>query len=415
MNMRHHPLSRFAAAAGLLASASLAFAQAPAEPPPAPPGQAAAPAKPPESPADPVKAAIGSCVEFLLKAQEGGDGDAKAEWPYEGVYRVAGKIPIGYRIGGTSIVASALIQAPGYAQDDSRKESVARAVKFVTTALHERLMNPDYDGGYDVRGWGYTYALHFLLTLKSTGAIENLPEELRKSVDEHIPWCIDAIQQTEINQAGGWNYARAPGKNAVSPQSPFMTGPTLQALFEAKRQGFEVDAEVVERGLKSLERGRAESGSVSYSGDSSRRGEKIPGAVGRMLASEITLYLAGRSDLSRVRGALDAFLVHWDWLDQRRAKKGTHEGPYAIAPYYFYYAHSQAAQAIELLPAADRAEYRRRLYDLLFSVRLEDGTWNDRVFPRTANYGTSQALMVFVMPQMPRPARWNPPADDKTP
>jgi hypothetical protein len=186
-----------------------------------------------------------------------------------------------------------------------------------------------------------------------------------------------------------------------------MTGPTLQALFEARAQGFEVDGEVVERGLRTLERARSATGSVSYSGDAARRAEPVPGSVGRMLVSEITLTLAGRSDVSRVRGALDAFLVHWEWLEARRAKPGTHAAPYGVAPYYFYYAHEQAARAIEMLPRRDRAEYRRRLHDRLFSVRLENGSWNDRVFDRTANYGTSQALLCLLGPHLPAPAKWS--------
>lgn len=185
----------------------------------------------------------------------------------------------------------------------------------------------------------------------------------------------------------------------------------MLALFEARGQGFEVDAAVVERGLKALERGRSAAGSVSYAGAAAKRPEPVPGSVGRMLVSEITLMLAGRSDEARVRGALDAFLVHWEWLEKRRAKPGTHEGPYGVAPYYFFYAHAMAAEAIEMLPERDRAEYRRQLHDKLFAVRLENGTWNDRVFPRTANYGTSQTLMCLVAPGMPRPAGWKLPAD----
>jgi hypothetical protein len=353
----------------------------------------------------------------LLGCQEAGPGsETKSEWPYEGVYRVGGKIPIGYRIGGTSITSTALIKAPGFGTDKARQDAVARALEFVVTQLHNGLMNPDYQGGYDVRGWGYTYALQFLLTLRSTNSTGLMPEALQPKIEEHIRWCIDAIQQTEIAKVGGWNYARGQGKETVSPPSPFMTSPTLLALFEARTQGFEVNTEVVERGLKALERARADSGSIAYSGDAqSRRPEQVPGAVGRMLASEIALFLAGRSELMRVRGALDAFLVHWEWLDKRRAQPGTHIGPYSIAPYYFYYAHQQAAQAIELLPKGDRAEYRRRLLERLFSVRLENGTWNDRIFDRTANYGTAQALMVLIMPTLPEPARWNPPADAPAP
>lgn len=366
----------------------------------------------PDQAADPVQAAIARCIEFLVSCQEAGDGATeKAEWPYEGVYRVRGRIPIGYRIGGTSITSIALMAAPGFDRDPRRQEAVQRAVTFVLGALHEDLMNPDYQGGYDVRGWGYTYALQFLLNLKSSGAIAGLPKDQQDKVEENIRWCIDAIQATEINQVGGWNYARAQGKEAVSPPSPFMTSPTLTALFDARRQGYAVDEAVVERGLQALERGREESGSYVYSGNARpQRPEKIPGAVGRMLASEIALHLAGRSDVSRIRGALDSFLLHWDWLDKRRAKNGTHEGPYQIAPYYFYYAHAYAAQAIEFLPKADRAEYRRKLLDKLWSVRLENGTWNDRVFERTANYGTSQALLALVAPNLPEPARWKSPA-----
>jgi hypothetical protein len=388
-----------------LLAAALSTSLAARQPDPAP----VAPVSP-APPIDPVPAAIDRCVEFLLSAQEGGQGDSRAEWPYEGVYRVGGRIPIGYRIGGTSIVAAALLCTPGYDADEPRQAAVARALKYVRTALHEPLMDPDYEGGYDVRGWGYTYALHFLLALKSAGELKAVPDELRASTEAEIRWCIDAIQQTEIAEAGGWNYARGKGKAAVSPPSPFMTGPTLMALFDAAAQGFAVDPAVIDRGLKALERGRAPSGSVAYAGKAREpRPEPIPGSVGRMLATETALYLAGRSDVSRIRGALDAFLVHWEWLDQRRAKKGTHEGPYGVAPYYFYYAHAQAARAITFLPTNDRAEYRRRLLERLFEVRLEDGLWNDRVFPRTANYGTSQALLVLLMPTLPKPSRWSPP------
>lgn len=375
------------------------------------PPQAASPAAPADVFAR-ATAAIPKCVEFLLSVQE---GDPKAEWPYEGVYRVDGRIPIGYRIGGTAIASIALIRAPGFETDGARREAVARAAGFVIAGLDQPLMSPDYDGGYDVRGWGYTYALDLLLTLKSTGAEKALADDARAKIDDKVRWCVDAIQRTEIAQVGGWNYARASGKGKVSPPSPFMTGPTVQALFEARRQGFAVDPAVVERGLATLERGRSPTGSVSYSGDAAKRPEPVPGSVGRMLVTELTLLHAGRSDVARVRGALDAFLVHWEWLDARRAKPGTHVKPYGVAPYYFYYAHLQAAEAIEALPERDRKEYRRRLYEKLFSVQLDNGTWNDRVFARTANYGTAQALLCLLAPTLPPPARWETPSAPPAP
>lgn len=129
-----------------------------------------------------------------------------------------------------------------------------------------------------------------------------------------------------------------------------------------------------------------------------------------MLAVESTLLLAGPSDVARVRSALDAFFAHTERLNERRAKPRTHEPPFGVAPYYFYFAHHAAAQAIELLPERDRPEHRGPLRERLFSVRLEDGSWNDRVFPRPANYGTACALMALAMPATSRPAGWPPPA-----
>lgn len=359
--------------------------------------------------------AVAKCIEFLLARQEDLDKgekaapEGKAEWPYQGVYRVGGQIPIGYRIGGTAIVATCLLRAPEYDKDPKRQESVARAVKFVCEQSKHPLMSADaYDGAYDVRGWGYSYALAFLLELKSVKAVPAEPKETAERVEATIKWAIDALTKTEIPKVGGWNYARPPGKENPAPASPFMTGPTLQALFEARRQGYAVDRGVIDRALAALERCRGSTGSFLYSAQEpppADRPEPIPGAVGRMLVGEVVLNLGGKSDVARVRAAIDAFIVHWEWLDKRRGKSGTHVPPYGVAPYYFFYAHYYAAQAIEMLPRRDRDEYRRRLGDLLFSVRAEDGSWNDRVFPRTANYGTSIAAMCLLMPDTPAPAR----------
>ncbi|MCA9298007.1 MAG: hypothetical protein KDA28_03015, partial [Phycisphaerales bacterium] len=100
------------------------------------------------------------------------------------------------------------------------------------------------------------------------------------------------------------------------------------------------------------------------------------------------------------------FIVHWEWLEKRRKQNGTHIPPYSVAPYYFMYAHYHAAQAIECLPERERAEYRRRVNDLLASVRDENGTWNDRVFERTANYSTAMAVMAIGMPEIGLPPRY---------
>ncbi|MGI9014124.1 MAG: hypothetical protein ACR2GY_07730 [Phycisphaerales bacterium] len=333
-------------------------------------------------------------VERILQLQE---GDAHAEWPYEGVYRVPEEgqrgavIPIGYRVGGTAICATALMHSPGYADDIKRVEAVERAARFIIDQTQHPLMAfEEIISNYDVRGWGYTYGVQFLLQYQH----EDWEEEILAAIE----FCLKGIAATEIPENGGWNYARRGGFDQPGPMSPFMTAPTVQTLLLAKTKGFEVDDAMIERGLDALELARTESGGYVYSGTAGpRANDLVPGSIGRMVCAEATLFMAGRSSASDVRGAVDAFFVHWDWLDKRRAQTGTHVAPYGVAPYYFYFAHYYAAQAIELLPEPERAEYRRRLREVLLRNRLEDGSWNDRVFARSASYGTAMSIMALMM------------------
>lgn len=345
--------------------------------------------------------AIDGGVRIILEMQEGESDD---QWPYQGVYRVGGEIPIGYRVGGTGIAASALILAPGYDDDPDRRRAVYRATEFIVSAIDHPLMAHQFEAGYDVRGWGYAYGLDYLLRLKR---LDRAPDDLGDRIEAAIRFYIDGIEATVIPENGGWNYARRAGFSKPGRPSPFMTAPTLQALFAAVAQGYRVNEDMITSGLDALEGARTPSGAIMYAGhEGESSNESVPGSVGRMLVAESTLFLAERSNRERVRGAIDAFIVHWQWLDKRRAQTGTHVRPYSIAPYYFYYAHYYAAMAVELLPPRERAEYRRRINDLLFANQLDDGSWNDRVFPRSANYGTAMAIQALMMPEREPPARW---------
>jgi len=411
----------------------LSFAQGttPKKPARAKPAAPAEPVHPKDlkavSPKD-VDDAIRRGVELILARQESLDETraTKPEWPYEGVYRVnVGKemrIPIGYRIGGTSIVAMSLIDAldrTATKTEESERASskdieaaIERALGFVLEKLEDPLMSTDFEKGYDVRGWGHAYGLAFLLRLREA---QRVPAEYRERVDAKVRDLVAILATTQIGSHGGWNYSRPGGDD--SSASTFMTAPTLQILFEAKRQNEAVDGATIERGLKTLEDARLATGAFQYGTDpDSKNGkgfEDVPGSTGRSPVCETTLYLAGRGSVERIRTSLDQFFEHWRWLEQRRKQTGTHVPPYYIAPYYFFYAHRYAAQAIEFLPEAERADYRKKLYELLWYVREEDGGWNDRVFPRSESFGTAMTITALREPFARRPATWTPPAPSK--
>ncbi|MSR70247.1 MAG: hypothetical protein EXS17_07875 [Phycisphaerales bacterium] len=347
--------------------------------------------------------AVQEALDRVVSMQEGPN---TGEWPYEGVYRVGGKIPYAYRVGGTSIVAESLIRAPGYAESDARKAAVRRATEFVCTSITEPLLQVStYQGGYDVRAWASCYGARFLLALAQYKVI---PVGLESQVATALAWYIDSLQRFEIPVTGGWNYARDAGAETPSATSGFMTPVCLQTLYEAKAQGHAVDAGIVARAITALERCRTEDGNVSYSATKQARIEPkmIPGAIGRMVATETALYLAGRSDTQKIKRAVEDFVQYWGELEKRRAKNGTHLAPYGVAPYYFWFAHYHAAQAIELLPSSERAALRAQLNARLWQTRSSEGTWNDRVFPRSAAYGSAMAAMSVTMPESFAPAMW---------
>ncbi len=367
-------------------------------------------------------AAVARGAGHLLLMQERAEGQPEtvspSEWPYEGVYRAGGKIPIGYRVGGTAIVVTALVRAPGYDADAKRVGAVAEGTQFICEQIAHPLMSfEDYDAGYDVRGWGYTYGLLCLCELHEQ---RRIPAGQEKQVARAMDFYVQAIEQTQIPQVGGWNYARPAGKDKPAAPSTFMTPSTVQALFAAKRCGLTVKDETVAKALAFMESSTAatgdNAGSVTYAGPANaKRPEAIPGAVGRMCVTEATLAMAGKSSEARLTRAVEAFVTHWDELDKRRQKSGTHEGTYSVAPYYFMFAHHSASQAIAMLPSQGSAAMAKRtaLQDkcnaLLFRVQAADGSWNDRVFKRSAGYGTAMAMLSIGGPAT---WAWQPAADD---
>src|SRR5262249_10245730 len=73
----------------------------------------------------------GAVAEVVKMQEDGGAG------PYEGVYRVAKDIPVGYRVGGPALVAGPLLYAaPAH---KSARKAVERGLAFVLKELDHPL------------------------------------------------------------------------------------------------------------------------------------------------------------------------------------------------------------------------------------------------------------------------------------
>lgn len=344
-------------------------------------------------------ALIKTAVGELLKMQEP-DGD----WPYEGVYRVAGQIPVGYRIGGTALVCEALLHG-AEAGDREARAAMRRGVGFIVKKLDDPLMTPSTRDAYDVRVWGHAYALDLFCQLRAGRRMG----VHGRAIERWIPKLVAALIEEEL-PGGGWNYANR------RQHAPFVTAPVVQALLLARSQGEAVPDDILKRSRKVLEGSRLKSGAFVYSGTTRGArdpdGEKtvLPGAIARSPVSETTLTLLGGGSIEAVRASLAAFHEHWGELEKRRKKTGTHVPPYGVAPYYFYYGHRYAAQAIEALPPEERAAQRDRLLEVILRTRDADGTWNDRVFERSRNFGTAMVVLALLGDRPMLPQRWIAPA-----
>src|SRR5262245_51497493 len=332
-------------------------------------------------PADLIRQAV---ADLVTMQEDGG------QWPYEGVHRVQGDIPLGYRVGGTALVADTLLHAAP--EDKAAQAAVSRGLDFVLKELQDSRLTPSTKNVYDVRVWGHVCALEFLCHVRAAG----VAGERSAVVDEWIGRLVKALLTEEL-PGGGWNYA---SRNAAAS---FVTAPAVQSLLLARSQGEPVPDEVFARARAVLEAGRTPSGAFVYSGNA--RGKEgddlLPGSSARSAVCETTLVLLGGGSVADVQAAVDAFHANWDELEKRRQKTGTHEGKYRVAPYYYYYGHRYAAQAIQMLPPERRQKERQRLLDVLLRTRDADGTWNDRVFARSRNYGTAMVLLALLGDKAP--------------
>ena len=332
--------------------------------------------------------AIATGVEQLLKIQND-DG----AWPYEGVYRVDRKIPVGYRIGGTAICCEALLYATP-ADHQSANDAIARGIDLILKELKHPNMKPSQEDRYDVRVWGHIYALDLFCRVLA----ENRLPTLEKEIKPWIPKLTAAVLHQEL-KSGGWNYANH------RHHAGFVTAPAVQALLWARSAGEEIDDEVFQRAADAIARSRNQEGAFAYSGDENeKRPALLPGSIARSANCELTLALLGLEGKDAIQFSINAFHEHWNELEKRRKKSGTHKPPYGVAPYYFYYGHRYAAQAIQRLPEANQPAEFEKLFKVFLKTRDPDGTWNDRVFDRSKAYGTAMVILGLLEHKAPLPA-----------
>jgi hypothetical protein len=166
-----------------------------------------------------------------------------------------------------------------------------------------------------------------------------------------------------------------------------------------------VDPKVAKRAQELVERCALPNGAYTYSFNMRPRsfgGEsinQIPGSLGRTQVCNWALHRAGveRITAKLLRRTLADFFEHHPFLDMVRMRPVPHEGWFANAGYFYFFAHYYAARVIELLPDAEREPWRRKLRFAVAKTLTEDGACSDFM---SSGYqvaaGTSFASLVLM-------------------
>lgn len=265
------------------------------------------------------------------------------------------------------------------------------------TTLFVRDPGPRAGGFTDVARHSWIFPVLLtgsLLADSSEGRLSEKPD-LRTILDESVKTHI-RLQEKD----GSWPYEGAYRVQGEIPIGYRIGGTALAASALLAAAPDDKDA------TPALEAARDGSGAFAYGGAWAKGPQNlVPGSIARSPICEATLLLLDGGSQEALQKSLDDFHAHWEELEKRRKRTGTHEGPYRIAPYYFYFAHRSVAGAIDLLPEERRAPERERLIEKLLKTRDPDGTWNDRIYPRSRNFGTAMAILALCSPGLPPPLR----------
>jgi Prenyltransferase and squalene oxidase repeat len=217
---------------------------------------------------------------------------------------------------------------------------------------------------------------------------------------------LEFYKLLEKNQEphGGWGYYEGP---VVSRRptwaTSFATACVVPALVRGVELGWPIDAKVIARARDYLERCRLPNGAYSYDLRPIPRvaGETIDdvkGSLGRIQVCNWALRRA-KSPVAteeRIREGLRDFFEHHKFLDAGRMRPIPHEAYYYVAAYFYMFGHCYAAQAINELPEAERADWHRQLRSHLAKIQWEDGSSID--FPNMSCMqiaGTSFSILAF--------------------
>jgi hypothetical protein len=336
--------------------------------------------------------AIGQGVDFLI-------ADQNADGSWGGVKNATFTSAFGnpatyhcWTVGTTGLVVRALLER---SDTEAALAAADRGLDFlIANADLKRPAEWDVDNV-----WGLVYGLGTLSNALKHPHFVGTPRAAE----------IRAGAETMLNRllryqspGGGWGYYAFPNA-AYRPEwsTSFTSAVGLLAMVEAREAGIKVPEKPFQGAIRAIERCRLPNGAYSYGINAVPRHmrlesiDQVKGSLGRIQVCNYALHRAGvKLPDGAMRQGLDQLFRHHKFLDVGRNKPIPHEAYYAVAAYFYFFAHYYASHVIESLPEDTREIYEASLRREVLKCQQDDGTfWDFWIANTTKPYGTSFAIM----------------------
>lgn len=276
-----------------------------------------------------------------------------------------------FQVGANGLGLLALLSIERTAENDAAAQ---RSFEWLSTTRVPKRGN-DWDVDY---AWAALYGFQSMFAASRDERFDAAQRARAKERGLEYYEILARIQEPK----GGWGYYEGPVVSERPTWSTsFATANVVPALVEALREGWPIDGEVVARAVKYVKQCRLPNGAYSYDlrPIPRIRGESIDnpkGSLGRIQVCNWALRRAGEESITdaRIREGLEVFFEEHRFLDVARMRPIPHEAYYANAAYFYLFAHCYAAQVINELPEAERADWHARLRGHLTKLQWSDGS-----------------------------------------
>jgi len=341
------------------------------------------------------QAGVDKALEFFVKTQnpDGSWGSTSCETTMEMVFAI--ETHYAWSVAAHGLATMTLLQAK---ETPERRAALDKAVRWLCNS-RMTLRGSTWDND---AVWGWLYG---------TVAMTEIARDARFSTDEwrgpvgHRGREFAGWLQKNQEPLGGFGYYDDP-PFTQRPKwgTSFSTASVLPALGIALQLGWLEDSEVRDRAAGYIRKCRLPNGAYQYDLGAVPRmngGEHIndvKGSLGRIQVCNWALRRAGDPAVTDqvIEKGLQQFFEHHRFLAIARMRPIPHEAYYYVAAYFYMFGHCYAAQAINELPEAERADWHRQLRSHLAKIQWDDGSSID--FPNMSCMqiaGTSFSILAF--------------------